>query len=379
MEGNMKKLLYVSFGNANLPGRGVSKKIYGQIAAFKKQGYDCSFISGYDSDVVVRTNDGADHVIRNERGGVRYKVCRWCVQHADQIGYVYIRFQFFDPMVYRALKAFKRHGASIVMEIPTFPYEDELKIQGLKGKPKLLVDRWYRNKCATLIDRFVCPLFDKPILGTPTIRIRNGIDMASSTPRTPSLDASKIRLLAVASMSRWHGFERLIEGLRRYYSETDGQKREIVFNVVGEGVELAKYKELTKSYGLEDRVVFWGRRFGDDLEKAYNESDIGISSLGMHRLNTEISNPLKTVEYLAKGTPVVCGDGEASIPDDSPYRLTVPFDDSPIQIEEIIRFYDRVYHEKDVEQVANEIRKFCEETCSMDSAMKPVVDFFQSR
>ena len=368
----------MSFGNANLPGRGVSKKIDGQIEAFKKQGFDCTFISGYDDDIVARSNDGAEQVVRNERGGVRHKVCSWCVRHADQFGRVYIRFQFFDPMVYRALKAFKRYGASIVMEIPTFPYEDELKVQGLKGNLKLLVDRCYRKKCSALIDRFACPLLEKPFMGTPTIRIRNGIDMSNSIPRTPSLDPERIRLLAVASMSKWHGYERLIEGLHRYYSAAEGARREIVFNVVGEGVELKKYKELTKSYGLDDKVIFWGRQFGDELERAYNESDICVSSLGYHHFNTEFTNPLKTVEYLAKGTPVVCEEGDATIPSDSPYRLTVPFDDSPVQIEEIIRFYDRVYRGKDVEQVAKEIRKFCEENCSMDSAIKPVVAFFKS-
>ncbi len=371
----MKKLLYVSFGNANTPGRGVSQKIDGQIEVFKRNGFDSTFVSGFDNGIYVRDNDGNEQLCDNS-GSVRKQICDWCIRHADGIGYVYIRFQFFDPLVLKMLQAFKKNGAVVVMEIPTYPYEDELRIQGLKGLLKLFVDRTFRKQCTDLIDRFACPLYDKPILGTETIRIRNGIDTARIRLRQPDPDPSRIRLLAVASMSRWHGFERMIEGLRLYYSR--GSQREIVFNVVGEGVELEKYKELVRNYDLEERVVFWGRCFGEELEKAYSGSDIGVSSLGMHRLNTEISNPLKTVEYLAKGLPVICEDGEVSIPKDNPYRCTVPFDDSPIDIESTIRFYDSVYLDGDPEKVAQSIRKMCDEKCSIDSAMKSIVDFYKT-
>lgn len=373
----MKSLLYVSFGNVNTPGRGVSKKIDGQIGVFQGNGYKCAFVSGYDNGILVRDNDGKEQIFHNDRQSVRRQICNWCIKNAEQIGYVYIRFQFFDPLVYRMLHVFKKYNAAVVMEIPTYPYEDELRIQGIKGKPKLLVDRLYRNRCAELIDRFTCPLYDKPIMGTQMIHIRNGIDTTHISVRTPKKDHNRIRLLAVASMSRWHGFERLIEGLHQY--SMGEHKKEIIFNVVGEGVELDKYQALVKQYALENCVIFWGRRYGAELEKVYDESDIGISSLGMHRLNTEVSNPLKTVEYLAKGMPVVCEDGEVSISSDNPYRCTVPFDDSPIEIGDLIRFYEKVYIGKDPEQVVHEIRTLCEKTCSMESAMKPVVDFYNSK
>ncbi len=370
----MKRFLYVSFGNANTPGRGVSKKINGQIGAFSRNGYDCSFISGFDNGIVIRDQSGAEQLSVEKGKSVRRQISEWCVNNARSFDCIYIRFQFFDPLVLQMLKAFERNKAKAVMEIPTYPYEDELKIQGVKGLPKLICDRIYRKKCAPLIQRFCCPLYDKPIFGVENIQIRNGIDTTSIVTRKAHKDDGIIRLLAVASMSRWHGFERLIEGLRDYY--VAGFDRKVVFNVVGEGVELPKYKALTEQYHLEDSVVFWGRKFGEELEKAYDESDIGISSLGMHRLNTEISNPLKTVEYLAKGMPVVCEDGEISISEDSPYRFTVPFDDSNIDIKSIVMFYDKVYGGQNTENVISAIRNECEEKCSMDGAMKPVIDFF---
>ena len=372
----MKRFLYVSFGNANTPGRGVSKKINGQIGAFTRKGYICSFLSGFDTGIVVRDHEGIEHHSVKKGASVRGQICDWCIKNAAEFDCVYIRFQFFDLLVLQMLEAFKKNNTKVVMEIPTYPYEDELKIQGIKGKPKLLCDRLYRDKCASYIDRFCCPLYDKPIFGVENIQIRNGIDTSCISVRNAQVNDEGIRLLAVASMSRWHGFERMIEGLHDYYNK--GNTRKVIFNVVGEGNELQKYKDLTKQYQLDDVVVFWGRKFGDDLEKAYDESDIGVSSLGMHRLNTEISNPLKTVEYLAKGLPVVCEDGEISISEDSPYRFTVPFDDSNIDINSIVEFYDRLYQGKNVETVIADIRNECEEKCSMDSAMKSVIDFFDS-
>ena len=373
----MKRFLYVSFGNANTPGRGVSKKINGQIGAFTRKGYRCSFISGFDAGIVVRDHLGIEHHSLRKGASVRRQICEWCIENASQFDCIYIRFQFFDSLVLRMLKAFRNCNAEVVMEIPTYPYEDELKIQGFKGKPKLICDRFYRNKCAAFINRFCCPLYDKPIFGVENIQIRNGIDTTCINVRKSHDQDDNIRLLAVASMSRWHGFERLIEGLHDYYA--NGHTRKVIFNVVGEGVELQKYKDLVKQYALENVVVFWGRKSGEDLERAYDESDIGVSSLGMHRLNTEISNPLKTVEYLAKGLPVVCEDGEISISEDSPYRLTVPFDDSNIDICSIVDFYDRLYQGQNIKSVIDAIRFECEEKCSMDSAMKPVIDFFETK
>jgi len=374
MERNMKKLLYVSFGNANTPGRGVSKKINGQIGAFSRKGYACSFISGFDKGIVVRDQSGVEHYFVKKCKSVRRQICEWCIQNASSFDSVYIRFQFFDPLVFRMLKAFEDCRAKAVMEIPTYPYERELVYQGLKGVPKLICDRFYRKRCASLIKRFCCPLYDKPIFGVENIQIRNGIDTTTINIRKAHEDDGTIRLLAVASMFRWHGFERLIEGLRDYYASD--RKRKVFFNVVGEGVELQKYKTLTEQYHLNDVVVFWGRQDGENLERAYDESDIGVSSLGMHRLNTEISNPLKTVEYMAKGMPVICEDGEISISEDSPYRYTVPFDESNIDVESIVAFYERLYHGQNVEEVISAIRRECENKCSMDSAMKPVIDFF---
>ena len=369
----MKRFLYISFGNANIQGRGVSKKINGQIGAFSRKGYDCSFLSGYDKGIVVRDQSGVEQCSFSKGKSVRRQICTWCIRNASSFDCVYIRFQFFDSLVLQMLTAFERNKLKVVMEIPSYPYEKELIYQGLKGVPKLICDRLYRNRCASRIKRFCCPLYDKPIFGVECIRIHNGIDTSSIKVRKPHEDDGIIRLLAVASMFRWHGFERLIEGLRDYYASA--HKRKVIFNVVGEGVELQKYKALTEQYHLNDAVVFWGRQDVENLERAYDESDIGVSSLGMHRLNTEISNPLKTVEYMAKGMPVVCEDGEISISEVSPYRFTVPFDESNINIDAIVAFYDRLYHGQKVEDVISAIRRECESKCSMDSAMKPVIDF----
>ena len=42
-----------------------------------------------------------------------------------------------------------------------------------------------------------------------------------------------IVLLAVATLAKWHGYERVIKGLYNYYA--DGGERNIIFNIVGNG------------------------------------------------------------------------------------------------------------------------------------------------
>ena len=58
-----------------------------------------------------------------------------------------------------------------------------------------------------------------------------------------------------------------------------------------------------------------------------------------------------------------------------PYYLRVPADDSPINIYDVVAFYDKVYSGKDKEEIANSIRAFAVEHFDFKVGLKPVIDY----
>lgn len=372
----MEKLVYLSFGNAGTPGRGVSKKIDGQLKAFQRAGMETTFVSGYNDKLAVYTGTQASEPeLLDVPGGTRAQLAKWVDRHAKEFTYAYIRFQFFDLFFKRMLQNLKKQGVRIVVEIPTYPYTEEVKAQGAKGVPKRIVDALFRAGCVRLVDGFTAPVYEGEILGKPGILMRNGIDLDRVQPRTPQEPEGQINLLAVASMSPWHGFERLLNGLHAYQM-SDGI-RKILLNVVGEGPELGRYQALTKELGLEEQVKFWGRLSGDALERMYDISEVGICSLGVHNFNVAKTNTLKTLEYLAKGMPIVCEQNEAGVALDNQFRLNVPFDNTPIDMKALVHFYDTIYRERTKQQVIEAVRSMCQAECSADAAMKDVIRFLQ--
>lgn len=371
----MKKLLYVSFGNASTPGRGVTKKINSQLKAFQRAGMETVFISGYNDRLAAyHGNAEVEPEIVKLGGGTRSQLAQWISEHASEYDCAYIRFQFFDFYFQRMLKSLKKNNVKIVVEIPTYPYIGELKAQGLKGKPKIVIDKLFQNVCKKYIDRFVSPAYEGEILGKESLPMKNGIDMEGIKSRCPKPQKEDtVNLLAVASMSPWHAFERIILGLSEYFSSNPS--RDVHLELVGDGVELPRYRNMVQELGLDDKVTFRGRLSGDALDKTYDDADIGICSLGIHKLGIARSNTLKTLEYLAKGLPIICEESEAGIGVDNAFRMNVASEDTPIRIPEIICFYDSIYRNRP-EEVIESVRKVCNEECSTDAAIRDIIQFF---
>ena len=65
------------------------------------------------------------------------------------------------------------------------------------------------------------------------------------------------------------------------------------------------------------------------------------------------------------------------LPKDSPYQFLAPYDDSPVDIEAVVRFYHSVYDGKDCNAVAKEIRAYAEARSDMSMTMKPVADWLR--
>ena len=300
----------------------------------------------------------------------------------------YIRYFRSDWRFVNFLKELKEANtkAKIVIEIPTYPYDDEDRA-GLKNcMPaakilsyiSVLKDRINRKKLYKYVDKITTFSKDEEIWGIKTIRTMNGIDVFNVRKRAIDKNKNQISVITVAGFAHWHGIDRFLEGLGEYY-KLNG-KRDIIFHIVGYGTadDEETYRGIVKKYNLRNRVIFYGKKTGADLDDIYDKSNIGIGSLGLHRINITLASTLKTREYVAKGLPVIGACKVDMFDGNYPFYLELPSDETAIDMEKVIEFYDKIYPDTDsFQEVHDKIREFSEKTCDMSITMKPVIDFIK--
>ncbi len=371
----MKKGVYIvdhKLGNAD---GGVDRKVLSQIKAFRDSGLEISLC---EFDYTPNASALTKIIHRLPFSNVQPK---W--EYREEFGkadFIYIRKAFSNGAFVKLLREIRMNnsGAKIVMEIPTYPYDNELT-KKLSLYPLYIKDLITRNKYKGLIDRIAHLGDEKEIFDIKTIHILNGFDFDRYPIRKVREPDGVINLACVAYFSPWHGYDRIIEGLHEYYS--DGGTRRIVIHFVGEGEESARYKELVKNYHLEDNTVFYGKKKKDEILSIYARCDLGVASLGMYRFGFNIKgNFLKTKEYMAAGLPfLVAGEVDAM---DYPelYRYIFDVSKDHINMKEIIDFYDGLYENKtvtDIESMSADIHRLAEKRFNMKAAMGGVIEYFQ--
>lgn len=339
----MKRALFLIFHGFD-PNNGISKKISYQVDALKTCNMEVHLCYMDESITKKRIVDGT--TIADYGTGIMSKIkkrtefssiVRFAVD--NQIEFVYIRSNHnANPFTIRMVRLMKMAGMKVVMEIPTYPYDSEYKAQGMSKQ--IFQDKLFRNFLAKELDAIVT-FSDYPLIfGQRTIRISNGIDFNHVTIKNNLNDTTEtLNLIGVAEIHRWHGFDRLVKGLANYYSQP--QAYIVRFHVVGyfysaEGE--AEFKQLIADNHMEDYVILYGKKHGEELDRLFNICDFGIGSLGRHRVGIQKIKTLKNREYAARGIPFTYSETDSDF-DDRPYVLKMPADESPVDIQEIIRFH----------------------------------------
>ena len=132
-------------------------------------------------------------------------------------------------------------------------------------------------------------------------------------------------------------------GIGEYYQrEERGERKEVFFHVVG-GVHPNRMKNvflpIIEKYGLQNKIIFHGQLFGDELTKVFNQCQFAIGSLGRHRSGIIVIKTLKNREYATRGIPFIYSEQDSDF-DHQPYVLKAPADESPVDIRQIIDFMD---------------------------------------
>ena len=184
------------------------------------------------------------------------------------------------------------------------------------------------------------------------------------------------QLIGVANVSKWHGFDRVIYGIKEYISSyKEGTK--VRFHIVGEGTELEKYKQIVEDNDLKDDVIFYGKKQGEELDAVYDMCDIAISSLGLHRIGIYTqASVLKSREYAAKGVPMISSILIDIFPAET-YKYIKYFseDDTPIDIKEMLKWYQDLQSEE--EDMRYMIRDYAIDKCDQSVVMEKVMAYMK--
>lgn len=282
---------------------------------------------------------------------------------------VYMRFMSVYYNAPGALKAVKEQGGKLIMEHPTYPLEKGRNTNWLRKPVFWYTDRVF-DRLEPMIDLYT--LIGDPcgetLHGIPAMNIVNGVNVDAYPLHQPRVDAPEIGMLALASMSYWQGYDRLIKALAAY----QGPEKIRVLMVGGDGDgSLPAWKKLAEDLGVADRVSFLGPQFGQAQNEAAAQCDIGIGGLGLHRIGQYQSTTLKLREYMARGLPFVYAVDDVTIPDEPSFCMRLPNDDSDIDMEELVAFALKARQDA---QLPARMRAYTQAHMSWESVLRAVLE-----
>jgi glycosyltransferase involved in cell wall biosynthesis len=180
--------------------------------------------------------------------------------------------------------------------------------------------------------------------GARTVQIGNGIDVAATQPRRhrPPWPAPRLDVVAVATVARWHGYDRLLQAVREFH-DRPSRPFDVHVTVAGEGPALPLLRERVAALGLHQHVTFAGLVTDEGLRALYESSHVAVSSIGLHRIGLTEASVLKAREYCAIGIPFIASGGDPDFPSALPFRLRIASDDSTGDLVRIFETFDSLY------------------------------------
>lgn len=346
---------------------GVRKKVLAQIRAFSRS-FEKVFYTIYSGQMMHLLLD--DTILEKELA-LTWQEChrvvmKWILKY--DISKTYIRCGSADRWFVQFLKEQKERRIVSILEFPTVPYDGELS-----NKRIITEDLYYREKMVNYADRCTAYADFDDVFGIPCIPLFNGIDIEEHPVRPSRKKDGNIVLLAVAYMAKWHGYERVIEGMAQYYMEND--RKNIRLKLVGEGPELARYKSLVRKYGLEAQVEFCGELVGEELNRQYAESDIALGSLGLYKKGIERGAPIKLREYCSRGIPFIYGYEDTGFKGNEVFLMHVSNNSEIINMQAVIAFYEKI--SKDFE-IRAKMRETALQRFTWDTILAPVINYYKS-
>lgn len=359
---------------------GAVKKIYDQVTAFRRRGYEMQLVNFKPVMTGLRKTFIGKGICASIP--FTYVFAKYVYsKELEGADFYYIRFEAADVSFRRFLRLLRINNpyAKIIIEFPDFPntyWMNSIFHIGIKLK-----DYCARRDYKKYVDRFAVWNDDiSEIYGVPTVKFINGINVERIHVREMEEVASEeIHVIGVSTMFPFHGFDRFIKGMIHYY-EKDGNTLNLYFHIVGDGPgpELNRYRKMAAGSKAEPFIIFEGKQSGENLDHIFSFCDLALGSLAMHRIGYQVASSLKIREYLARGIAVIIGcPVDIFQGTDFEYVLEFPADDSDIDIDKVVEFYINKRLNVDREKVTKYIRQFAVKHCDVVIAMREVMQYIE--
>lgn len=329
---------------------GVFRKLEGQLKGFESSGLETYVLyMSYDRQCLAQVKQGKFIDIHQwypvNIEGEQETFWLNARDALDRIlpDVVYVRYErmFNTPVLHGFFSYSKFLRCVNLVEFPTFPYAHEIEDRynrDIDCKARKGLVKWVDCAFSTSVGEFIDDL--------PNVHFNNKIDVSDLTLEGFFNDMfvsknsdKKLNFISVANISFWHGFDRVLYGMRECYNNEILNL--IHYHIVGDGEEKQQLELLCKNLGLQKYVTFHGFQHGKALQSLYLRAHLGIGGIGLHRKGITQNSALKVREYLQFGLPVVKSTHDSDV-DHCPYYMNVSADDSPLNIQNVIDFANSV-------------------------------------
>lgn len=239
-----------------------------------------------------------------------------------------------------ALRALHQKGAKLIVEHPTYPFQHARSNSWLRRTVT-----WYTEKVFSrihaMVDLYTIMGDDcgGVLEGRPAINIVNGVDVEALPLHVQPQNENEVHLLALASMSHWQGYDRLIRAM----AEWKGQER-VVLHLAGKEGDgsLAAWLKLAEELGVQENVTFEGELHGEALNALADRCDAGVGSLSIRKRKVSRVITLKLREYMARGLPFLYEMEDVDVPWPEHCSLQVADEGDPIDLQKVVEFARQV-------------------------------------
>mgnify|MGYP003289313760 CR=1 FL=1 len=344
---------------------GIYKKIYAQAKGIYNITGNCIFITKNNKGSKILNLQSNDKKY-NKNSPLKYLLNY--IRSKNDINKVYIRHMIPNVNLIRLLKMCKRKRIDVYYEIPTYPYFME-QIRTSKKK--------YRAIVKVILDMIVLPLIYYYVKKMVVIKsntkiklyrkmheITNGVEYEAI--KTKELKEKNVfSLVTVGTLYPYHGYDRVLKGLKECNEEVDGKKVE--FNIIGNSQTIEDLKIMVKELNLKN-VKFLGVKNLTEMNELFDYYDVGLGCMALHRRNANIDTTIKVIEYYTRGI-VVATSGISPMDKYNPkYTIHVEDNELPIDINKLYKEYINLLPIN-----PNEISICAKEKFSWESIMKDIL------
>ena len=299
----------------------------------------------------------------------------------DQYDFLVLRYSGGDFSVFS--RFFRDNGLKIVTEHHTKELPEAYTYESAPPQKAItvLMERFLGPRmirtCTGLIgvtDEIKEYELDRAGSSIPACTIPNGI-LVQDIPFSghAPYDGKVLNLLCLAnSFEAWQGLDRVLAGLQNYSSAKPFLQLAVVGNVSPQHLSLS-CRLRSNAYV---KVDFLGRLYGPALEELFGVSHMAFSSLALFRKGMKEACALKTREFMARGLPFVIGYHDPDLDEIADeFFLPVSADDSPVNIDEVVAFAERILNQKGVSE---SMREFAEKRLDWKIKIQQMWDFLES-